>query len=59
MNQVLNNKTNITSSVQSYDPSAAEKDEPSNNPSNHWEIRTQEQEYAFLSDKKIKENNYP
>jgi len=65
MNQAIKEKPVIKSIVEpvvkSYDPTTmnVENKDEQEGRSNHWEVRTQEQDYAFLSDKEIAiENRY-
>ncbi len=54
MNQILKNKPKVDTVVESFDPatmsvaSAVEQSPEQAGRSNHWEVRTQEQDYAFL-----------
>ncbi|MCJ8318681.1 MAG: dimethyl sulfoxide reductase anchor subunit [Colwellia sp.] len=55
--EVTINETNTTSAVQSFDPKASASTPEQEGRSNHWEVRTQEQNYAYLPDQPIKEKN--
>jgi len=64
-NQDMNQKMNNTTPVETYDPNALSdykqdgESKEQQNRSDHWQVRSQEQDYAFLSDTKIdKENRY-
>ena len=45
------------SGVQSFDPSSIPAGNEQEGRSNHWEVRTQEQPYAYLPDQPIKDEN--
>ncbi len=45
------------STVQCFDPSKMTFREEQNGRSNHWEVRTQEQDYAYLPEQPIEEKN--
>ncbi|WP_188152026.1 DmsC/YnfH family molybdoenzyme membrane anchor subunit [Teredinibacter waterburyi] len=47
----------IKDPVQSFDPATAKLGEEQKGRSNHWEVRTQEQPYAFLPEQPIKDQN--
>ncbi|WDD96977.1 DmsC/YnfH family molybdoenzyme membrane anchor subunit [Thalassomonas actiniarum] len=45
------------SGVESFDPAKEAVGKEQEGRSNHWEVRTQEQSYAFLPDQEVKEEN--
>jgi len=55
--EVTNSETHITSAVQSFDPKASTSTPEQEGRSNHWEVRSQEQSYAYLPDQPIKDKN--
>jgi len=64
MNIETKKHQDILNDVQSFDPSTdkiteniKENNQDNNTPSDLWEIRTQEQSYAFLPDQEIKDKN--
>ncbi len=63
MNQEVKNKPPVETVVQSFDPatmqvaSTTEKSPEQEGRSNHWEVRTDEQSYAYLPDQPIQDKN--
>lgn len=60
MTQAVDNNIVKTSAVESFDPatmSVAVEGKEQEGRSNHWEVRTAEQPYAYLPDQEIKEKN--
>ena len=55
--EITNNETNTESAVQSFDPQVSAIRPEQKGRSNHWEVRTQEQSYAYLPDQAIKDKN--
>ncbi|MFT7560797.1 MAG: DMSO reductase iron-sulfur subunit [Flavobacteriales bacterium] len=53
----MSQNLNQDSAVQGFDPSNASVGKEQEGRSNHWEVRTEEQDYAFLPDQEIKESN--
>ncbi len=56
MTQELNKKT-IDTVVESFDPTMMVEGTEQEGRSDHWEVRTQERDYAVLPDQKIKDEN--
>lgn len=50
-------ETRDESAVQSFDPAEIEIGKEQEGRSNHWEVRTQEQDYAYLPDQEIQDKN--
>ena len=57
MTQEIDKSSVKSSGVESFDPASMSIGEEQKGRSNHWEVRTQEQGYAFLPDQKIKDKN--
>jgi len=55
--EVTNNEVSAISAVQSFDPKTSEISPEQEGRSSHWEVRTQEQNYAYLPDQPIKDKN--
>lgn len=53
----MTNSIKENAAVQSFDPALAKMGKEQEGRSNHWEVRTQEQDYAFLPDQPIAEKN--
>lgn len=55
--EVISNDTETASAVKSFDPKESTNSPEQEGRSNHWEVRTQEQSYAYLPDQPIKDKN--
>lgn len=53
----MTNSIKENAGVQSFDPAMAKMGKEQEGRSNHWEVRTQEQDYAFLPDQPIADKN--